>query len=82
MRRLDICINTKQIIYKALELDSTLKNKSYNALLCWCYDFLKRNFLSIWKTTHVGQKLKANSFEEYQKFFKILYSKKRNNKRK
>ena len=64
MRRLDICINTNQIIYKALELDSTLKNKSYNALLCWCYDFLKRNLLSIRKTTNVGQKLKANSFEE------------------
>ena len=82
MRRLDICINTNQIIYKDLELDSKLKNKSYNALLCWCYDFLKRNLLSIRKTTNVGQKLKANSFEEYQKFFKILYSKKRNNKRK
>ena len=28
MRRLEICINTNQIIYKALELAPILKNKS------------------------------------------------------
>lgn len=71
MRRLYICINTNLIIYKAL--DSSLKNKSYNALLCWCYGFLKRNFLSTRKITHIGQKLKVNSIEECHKFFKMLY---------
>ena len=42
IKRLDICINTNQIIYKAIELDPNLKNKNHNDLLYWCYDFLKR----------------------------------------
>ena len=76
-RRLEIAINSNEIIYKAIEMDKTLTDKNNNTLHRWCYRFLAR-YYSIRRPKHIGQKLKENSSldssSEYNKFYKILYN--------
>ena len=74
MRKLGIAINTGNIIIKAINLYPDFKHKNYNALLTWCYRFLKRNNFSIRQTTHLGQDLKKKSKEEFIKFLNIYYT--------
>lgn len=38
----------------------------------WCYKFLKRAGFSIRKPTHVGQALKENTFELFDRFYLML----------
>ena len=73
-RRLEIAINSNEIIYKAIEMDKALADKNYNTLHRWCYRFLTRYCYSIRRPTYIGQKLKENSSSEYNKFYKILYN--------
>jgi hypothetical protein len=63
MRKLGIALNSTEIILKAIELFKDFEDKNYNALLSWCYSFLKRNNYSIRHITHSGQKLKNDSKE-------------------
>lgn len=74
LRRLEICVTSHELIYKAIELDKTLEKKTFNALYCWCYDFLKRYSYSIRRATHIRQKLKDNNKEQFKQFFSILYN--------
>ena len=52
----------------------TLINKSYYALMNWCYLFLKRIGYSIRKVTYEGQELKENSKNLTLKFYTCIYS--------
>jgi hypothetical protein len=73
-RRLDIGLTTNEIIYKAMELDESLKGKPYSTLHTWCYKFLRRHSFSIRRITHVGQAIKDSSKTDYENFFKTLYN--------
>ena len=73
-RRLEIAINSNEIIIKAIEFDKSLENKSFNTLHRWWYRFLGRYCYSNRRTTHIGQKLKENSTSELNKFYRILYN--------
>ena len=59
-REIDVAINTHEIVCEAIKLMPTLINKSYYALMNWCYRFLKRKGYSNKKVTHEGQVLKEN----------------------
>lgn len=53
---------------------SDLLDKSYHALMNWCYRFLKRIGYSIKKVTHQEQELKNNSKEMTSIFFNYIYN--------
>ena len=57
-----------EIIIKAHYLTDALNNKSYKSLMQCCYKFLKGAGFSIRKSTYIGQSLKENSYELYDKF--------------
>ena len=71
-RRLEIPISTNEIIYKLIELDKKQKDKQFHTLQKWCYGFLKRYSYGIRHISHVGQKIKDSSKQDYENFFKIL----------
>ena len=71
--RLEIGITTSEIIYKLIEYDPSQSNKSFHALQLWCYKFLKRYSYGIRAFTHIGQKIKDSSKEDYNLFYKNLY---------
>ena len=73
-RRLEIGITTNEIINKSCELLPIQKEKSYHALQIWCLRFLNRHSYSIRSISHIGQKLKENSYQEYKNFYNILYA--------
>ena len=56
-------MTTWEIILKLTKLDETQKEKSIFTLRKWCYRFMKRNFLSFLRASHIGQALpeKAHS---------------------
>ena len=58
----------QQIIIKAKSLTNALNGKSYSSLMERCYKFLKRVGFSTRKPTHVGQALKENTFELFDRF--------------
>ena len=73
-RRNEIAITTQEIINKSIELDVNQKNKSPTALEHWCIAYLRRYSYGIRTSTHIGQKLKSCSDQDYKEFLKILYS--------
>ena len=71
--RLEIAINSNEIIHKAIQMDKSLGN-NYNALHRWSYRFLSRYCYSIRRPTHIGKKIKENSSSEYKNFYKNIYN--------
>ena len=76
-RRCEIPITTKEIILKSMELDPNQKNKSETALEHWVLGFLRRYSYSIRAGTHIGQKLKASSMQDYKEFMLLIYYKRK-----
>ena len=73
-REIDIAINTHELVCEAIKLMPELLDKSYHALMNWCYRFLKRIGYSIKKVTHQAQELKNNSKEMTSNFFNYIYN--------
>ena len=67
-RNLLIAINTNEIIYKAIQLDESVKEKSNSALNKWCYIFLSWYSYSIRKSTYVEEQLKCNYHVKYNNY--------------
>ena len=78
LRRLNIALSTDEIILKLMELDQKQVNKSFRVLQVWCLSFLKRYSFCIKRSSVVGQKLKENNRDGYNKFFRTLYSLRKN----
>ena len=60
-----------------MELDPNQKNKSETALEHWVLGFLRRYSYSIRAGTHIGQKLKASSMQDYKEFMSLIYYKRK-----
>ena len=67
LRSKDISVNTRQVIAKALSIDTNFHKGNMKALWKWIYVFLDRNNLSIRRITHQGQKLSGHLSEVHQR---------------
>ena len=67
MKRLDIGLSTDEIILKLIELDKKQANKSFRVLQIWSLSFLKRYSFCIRRSSVIGQKLKENNRDAYNK---------------
>ena len=57
---LDIAVNSHEIVCEPIKLKPELINKSYRALMKWCYRFLTRIEYSIRDITHQEEELNKN----------------------
>ena len=72
-REIDIAVNSHEVVCEAIKLKPELINKSYGALMKWCYRFLTRIGYSIRDITHQAGELKKNSKELALNFFNYIY---------
>jgi transposase-like protein len=78
MRRLGIALSTNEIIIKLMELDKKQINKGFRVLQIWSLTFLRKFAFCIRRSSAVGQKLRENNREAYNKFFETLFSLRKN----
>ena len=79
-RKLNLPVTTKLVIAKITSLYKEFSEKSRNAKLMSIYRFLKRNNLSLRKSSHIGQPLNKNAKDEYYNFlYEVVKKRKINN---
>ena len=72
LRDQGVALTTHEIINYTLTLNPEMKNKSYHALVLWCFRFMKRNSLTIRIPTHIGQILRDNAYNQLNDFLRII----------
>ena len=76
-RRCKIPIITREIILKSIELEPNQKNKTETASEHWILGFLRRYNYRIRTGTHIDQRLKDSSMQDYKEFKALVYYKRK-----